>query len=110
MIAAYSERSQQVHGLPARCERIEYTNLFPMTKSTVETESSRQARASVNNSICVGDSLYVFAKSAVWKCRRARGDDMHVWMIIGGVVVAGVAVLTVVMIPDIVRYVKIKSM
>jgi Na+/melibiose symporter-like transporter len=35
---------------------------------------------------------------------------MHVWMIIGGVVVAGVVVLTVVMIPDIVRYMKIKSM
>ena len=39
-----------------------------------------------------------------------RGDDMHVWMIIGGVVVAGIVVVTILMIPDIVRYMKIKSM
>jgi Na+/melibiose symporter-like transporter len=35
---------------------------------------------------------------------------MHVWMIIGGVVVAGIVVVTIAMIPDIVRYIKIKSM
>jgi hypothetical protein len=35
---------------------------------------------------------------------------MHVWIIIGAVVVAGVVVLTIGMLPDIVRYMKIKSM
>jgi len=35
---------------------------------------------------------------------------MNVWMIIGGVVLAGVVIVTVTMIPDIVRYMKIKSM
>ena len=35
---------------------------------------------------------------------------MHVWMIIGGVVLAGIVVLTIAMLPDIVRYIKIKSM
>jgi len=39
-----------------------------------------------------------------------RGDEMHVWMIIGGVVLAGIVVLTIAMLPDIVRYIKIKSM
>jgi hypothetical protein len=35
---------------------------------------------------------------------------MHVGMIIGGVVLAGVVIVTIVMIPDIVRYMKIRSM
>jgi hypothetical protein len=35
---------------------------------------------------------------------------MHVWMIIGGVVLAGIVVVTIAMLPDIVRYIKIKSM
>ena len=35
---------------------------------------------------------------------------MHVWIIIGAAVVAGVVVLTIGMLPDIVRYMKIKSM
>jgi hypothetical protein len=35
---------------------------------------------------------------------------MNVWMIIGGVVLAGIVVLTIAMLPDIVRYIKIKSM
>jgi hypothetical protein len=35
---------------------------------------------------------------------------MHGWMILGGVVVAGVVVLTIAMLPDIARYMKIKSM
>jgi hypothetical protein len=39
-----------------------------------------------------------------------RGAIMNVWMIIGGVVLAGVVIVTVTMIPDIVRYMKIKSM
>jgi hypothetical protein len=54
--------------------------------------------------------MYMLRVPGVRKCRPVRGDDMHVWMIIGGVIVAGAVVLTVVMIPDIVRYVKIKSM
>jgi hypothetical protein len=40
----------------------------------------------------------------------ARGDVMHVWMIIGCVVVVGIVVVTIAMLPDIVRYMKIKSM
>jgi hypothetical protein len=35
---------------------------------------------------------------------------MHIGMIIGGVVVAGAVIVTIVMIPDIVRYMKIRSM
>jgi hypothetical protein len=35
---------------------------------------------------------------------------MHIGMILGGVVLAGVVIVTIVMIPDIVRYVKIRSM
>jgi hypothetical protein len=35
---------------------------------------------------------------------------MHVWLIIGGVVLAGIVVLTIAMLPDIIRYMKIKSM
>jgi hypothetical protein len=35
---------------------------------------------------------------------------MHIWMIIGGIVLAGVVIVTIAMIPDIVRYMKIKSM
>jgi hypothetical protein len=46
----------------------------------------------------------------VRKKAGTRGDQMHVWMIIGGVVVAGIVVVTIAMIPDIVRYIKIKSM
>jgi len=35
---------------------------------------------------------------------------MHIWMIIGGVVLAGAVIVTLTMIPDIVRYMKIRSM
>jgi hypothetical protein len=35
---------------------------------------------------------------------------MHVWIIIGAVVVAGVVLFTIGMLPDIVRYMKIRSM
>ena len=35
---------------------------------------------------------------------------MHVWMIIGCVVVVGIVVVTIAMLPDIVRDMKIKSM
>jgi hypothetical protein len=35
---------------------------------------------------------------------------MHAWMIIGGIVVAGIVVLTIAMLPDIIRYMKIRSM
>jgi membrane protein YdbS with pleckstrin-like domain len=40
----------------------------------------------------------------------ARGDVMHVWMIVGCVVVVGIVVVTIAMLPDIVRYMKIKSL
>jgi hypothetical protein len=57
----------------------------------------------------IGDSMYRWGKRIVGNV-GVRGDEMHVWMIVGGVIVAGAVVFTVAMLPDIVRYMKIKSM
>jgi hypothetical protein len=54
--------------------------------------------------------MYSWGKSVARRCRRSEVTIMHVGMIIGGVVLAGVVIVTIVMIPDVVRYMKIRSM
>jgi len=58
----------------------------------------------------VKDYLYSRGNLVARTCGRSEVTIMHIWMIIGGVVLAGVVIVTIAMIPDLVRYMKIRSM